>query len=299
MILFNQETVGETIPAMEAVQQNLEQLKPNVVLETMKGWIPDLISFGIRVLIAILILAIGFKITKMIRKMLNRSFERMDIEISLRKFLLSFIDAIIYGLIIFIAADKIGISSASIIAVLGSAGLALGLALQGSLANFAGGVLILMMKPFRVGDYIVSKDGEGSVTAIGLVYTTLNTVDNKRVVIPNGNLANSPLTNVTAKEKRRVDILVGIGYSSDLKRAKEIMHDIYAKHPLVLKEESIDIFVDSLGDSAVMIGGRGWAATDDYWKVKWDITESIKLEFDAAGIEIPFNQIDVHIKQES
>lgn len=298
MILFTDGTTSEAILNMDEVQQNLEQLKPNVVLETMKGWIPDLISFGIRVLIAILILAIGFKVTKMIRKMLNRSFERMEIEISLRKFLLSFIDAIIYGLLIFIAADKIGISSASIIAVLGSAGLALGLALQGSLANFAGGVLILLMKPFRVGDYIVSKDGEGTVTAIGLVYTTLNTVDNKRVVIPNGNLANSPLTNVTAKEKRRVDILVGIGYSSDLKKAKEIIQSIYLKQELILKDEPVDVFVDSLGDSAVMIGGRGWTATDDYWKAKWQITESIKLEFDAAGIEIPFNQLDIHVKHE-
>ena len=298
MILFTGETAAGNAQVMDEVQQNLEQLKPNVVLETMKGWIPDLLTFGIRLLIAILILAIGFKVTKIIRKMLNRSFERMDIEISLRKFLLSFIDAIIYGLLIFIAADKIGISSASIIAVLGSAGLALGLALQGSLANFAGGVLILMMKPFRVGDYIVSKDGEGSVTAIGLVYTTLNTVDNKRVVIPNGNLANSPLTNVTAKEKRRVDILVGIGYSSDLKKAKEIIRSIYLRQPLIIKDEPVDVFVDSLGDSSVMIGGRGWVATDDYWKVRWGITEDIKLEFDAAGIEIPFNQLDIHVKHE-
>lgn len=298
MLLLTQETAGEAIQVINEVQQDLEQLKPNVVLETMKGWIPDLITFGIRVIVAILILAVGFKVTKMIRRLLNRSFERMDMEISLRKFLLSFIDAIIYALLVFIAADKIGVSSASIIAVLGSAGLALGLALQGSLANFAGGILILMMKPFRVGDYIVSKDGEGSVTTIGLVYTTLNTPDNKRVVIPNGNLANSPLTNVTAKEKRRVDILVGIGYTSDMKRAKEIIYEIYADQPMILKEEELEVYVDSLGTNSVMLGARGWTATDDYWKVRWSILETIKLEFDKAGIEIPFNQLDVHLKKE-
>ena len=284
----------ESLAALQQeVQQNLEQLKPNVMLETMKGWIPGLIAFGIKLLIALAIFAVGSRVIKIIYHMLNRSFTRMDMEISLRKFLLSVLNATMYCLLGFIIA---GVNSASIVALLGSASIAVGLAVQGSLANFAGGVLILMMKPFRVGDYIVSKDGEGTVHTIGLVYTVLNTVDNKQVVIPNGTLSNSPLTNVTAMDKRRVDIKIGIGYSSDLKRAKEILEQIYVNHPSILKEESIDVYVDELGASSVTIGGRGWVATEDYWSTRWNMMEQIKLRFDEAGIEIPFNQLDVHIK---
>ena len=285
----------ESLAALQQeVQQNLEQLKPNVMLETMKGWIPGLIAFGIKLLIALAIFAVGSRVIKIIYHMLNRSFTRMDMEISLRKFLLSVLNATMYCLLGFIIAGQIGVNSASIVALLGSASIAVGLAVQGSLANFAGGVLILMMKPFRVGDYIVSKDGEGTVHTIGLVYTVLNTVDNKQVVIPNGTLSNSPLTNVTAMDKRRVDIK--IGYSSDLKRAKEILEQIYVNHPSILKEESIDVYVDELGASSVTIGGRGWVATEDYWSTRWNMMEQIKLRFDEAGIEIPYNQLDVHIK---
>lgn len=297
MIHFAASAEGETLAVLEEMQQSLEQLKPNMVLEAVKGWVPGLIAFGFKILLALVILLIGSKIIKLLHHILSRSFTRMDMEVSLRKFLLSVIQAGAYCILGFVIAGQIGINSASIIALLGSAGIAIGLAVQGSLSNFAGGVLILMMKPFKVGDYIVSKDGEGTVTTIGLVYTTLNTVDNKRVVIPNGNLANSPLTNVTAKEKRRVDITVGIGYTSDLRLAKDIIHNIYAEHPLVLEDEPIDTFVNSLDSSSVSIGGRGWVATDDYWKVKWDITERIKLKFDEEGIEIPFNQLDVHMKE--
>lgn len=296
MIVMAQAAAEETLQGLEAVQQNLEQLKPNVLIEMMKGWVPGLITFGIRILLAVLILAIGFRIAKLIQRMLSHSFERMDMEVSLRKFLLSFITAIIYCILIFIAAGQIGINSASIVALLGSAGLALGLALQGSLANFAGGVLILMMKPFKVGDYIISEGGEGTVTTIGLVYTTMNTPDNKRVVIPNGNLANSPLTNVTAKDKRRIDILVGISYHSDLKKAKDIIGSIYERHDAIIREDGIVTFVDSLGDHMVVIGGRGWALTDEYWTTRWDIIEAVKIAFDEAGIEIPYNQLDVHMK---
>lgn len=289
----------ESLAALQQeVQQNLEQLKPNVMLETIRGWVPGLISFGIKLLIALVIFGVGSRIIKFIYRMLNRSFVRMDMEVSLRKFLLSVLNAVMYCLLVFIIAGQIGINSASIVALLGSASIAIGLAVQGSLANFAGGVLILLMKPFRVGDYIISKDGEGTVHTIGLVYTVLNTVDNKQVVIPNGTLSNSALTNVTAMDKRRVDIRIGIGYGSDLKKAKRIMEQIYVNHPSVLKDEPIDVFVDDLGDSSVTIGGRGWVATEDYWATRWDMMEQIKLAYDEAGIEIPFNQLDVHVKSD-
>lgn len=289
----------ETLAALKEVQENLEQLKPNVMLETLKGWMPGLIAFGIKLLIALLIFAIGSRIIKFLYHMLERSFKRMDMEISLRRFLLSVLNSAMYCILVFIVAGQIGVNSASIVALLGSASIAVGLAIQGSLANFAGGVLILMMKPFRVGDYIISKDGEGTVHTIGMVYTVLTTVDNKQVVIPNGTLSNSALTNVTAMTKRRIDIAVGIGYGSDLRKAKSIVESVYQSQPEIIKDEPVDIFVNELGESSVTIGGRGWTLTEDYWKARWAIIERIKLEFDEAGIEIPFNQLDVHVKNES
>ena len=266
--------------------------------EALKSWLSGLSGFGMDLLVAAVILGIGFKITGAVRRMAERSFARMEMELSLRKFLLSLIQALMYGLLIFMAAERIGIQSSSIIALLGSAGVTLGLALQGSLSNFAGGVLILLVRPFKVGDYIVSEYGEGTVAAIGLVYTTLNTVDNKTVVIPNGSLANSPITNATAEDFRRLDLTVGIGYQSDLRKAKEILLDIYTSHPCILKDRPIQVFVDQLAASSVVIGGRGWTATGDYWQTRWDITEEIKLRFDEAGIQIPFNQLDVHVNYE-
>lgn len=266
--------------------------------ETLKSWLSGLSGFGMDLLVAAVILGIGFKITGAVRRMAERSFARMEMELSLRKFLLSLIQALMYGLLIFMAAERIGIQSSSIIALLGSAGVTLGLALQGSLSNFAGGVLILLVRPFKVGDYIVSEYGEGTVAAIGLVYTTLNTVDNKTVVIPNGSLSNSPITNATAEDFRRLDLTVGIGYQSDLHKAKEILLDIYTSHPCILKDRPIQVFVDQLAASSVVIGGRGWTATGDYWQTRWDITEKIKLQFDEAGIQIPFNQLDVHVNYE-
>lgn len=277
------------------VQENLDQLRPNVMLETIRGWLPDLISFGIKLLVALVIFFIGSRIIKLIHHMLYRSFKRVDMEVSVRKFLLSVLNAVLYCLLVFIIAGQIGVNSASIVALLGSASIAVGLAIQGSLANFAGGVLILLMKPFRVGDYIISKDGEGTVHTIGLVYTVLTTPDNKQVVIPNGTLSNSALTNVTAMEKRRVEIMVGIGYDSDLKKAKEIMENIFRSHGAILKEEPVEVFVNDLGQSTVSIGGRGWASTGDYWTARCEIMEQIKLSFEEAGIKIPKSRMEVYV----
>lgn len=297
------ETAAETTAALletEAVavqlQEDLEHLKPNMVLETVKGWTPALLSFAYRLAVAILIVLIGIKVAKVVRGILKRSFERMNMDISVSKFLLSVADAAMYALVLFIAADKIGIPSASIIALLGSAGLAIGLALQGSLSNVAGGILILVTRPFVVNDYIVLNGVEGTVHNIGLTYTTLTTADNKKITIPNGTVSNTTIVNVTAQDKRRVDVQVGIGYSCDMKKAKAIIQGIFERHPLVLQEEGITVFVGSLADSAVMIGGRGWTKTEDYWTVLWDVTEQIKEAFDAEGIEIPFNQMDVNIR---
>lgn len=268
------------------------------VMDTWQAMLPGLVDFGIRMLIAVAILLIGRKVIKWLRKVLRQTFERMNMDLSLSKFLISVINACAYALVLFIAAEKIGVPSASIVALIGSAGLAVGLSLQGSLANFAGGILILIMRPFVVEDYILCKDSdvEGTVTDIGLVYTTLVTIDNKKVTIPNGTLSNSTVINVTAQDKRRVDIRVGISYASDMKKAKEILQSIYEAQPLVLTEDGITVFVDELAESAIMIGGRGWTKTGDYWTVRWDIIEKIKEQFDGAGIEIPFPQMEVRVR---
>lgn len=272
-----------------------EEVQSGILIKLLEGWQPRLLELGGRFLTAALIVAVGFRIARVVRKMAARSFVKIDMELGLRKFLLALIQFLLYGIVLFMAAEKIGVKSSSVIALFGSAGLAMGLALQGSLSNFAGGVLILLMRPFKIGDYIVCNDGEGTVSMIGLVYTILQTPDNKCTVIPNGTLSNSPLTNVTAQEKRRIDIRVGIGYSSDLKRAKEIMKEIFQSHPMIRREDPIDVFVDELGDHAVILGGRGWTDTENYWPVRWAILETVKLRFDEEEIEIPFQQLDVHM----
>ena len=264
-----QAVVQETLEVGAELGEDIARLNPNVIIETMKGWIPGLMSFGYRLFAAAVILLIGSRVIKFTSKFLKRTLDKMGLEIGISRFLVSVAKAFQYGILIFIAAEKIGISSASIIALLGSAGIAIGLALQGTLTNFAGGVLILVTKPFKVGDYIISQGGEGQVSNIGVVYTTLVSADNRKIVIPNGTLSNEPMTNVTGMGKRRVDISVGISYTADLKKAKEILQRLFEEHPLVLKEEPIQVFVDSLGDSAVLIGGRAWAASENYWECRW------------------------------
>ena len=177
--------------------------------------------------------------------------------------------------------------------------MAIGLAIQGSLSNLAGGVLILLLKPFRVGDYIVesSTGKEGTVTEIQIFYTKLLTVDNRTVILPNGSLANNSIVNITAQEKRRMDILVSISYSADLKRAKEVLLNVLREDEGVLKDMETVVYVDELAASSVNLGVRCWFKQADFWTGKWRVTENCKLALDEAGIEIPFNQLDVHLEQ--
>ena len=267
----------------------------NMFLETMKGWWPGLTKLGYRLLIAALILFIGNRVVRMVRRLLQKTLDRTSVDASVGKFLISVTEVCIYALAVFIAADSLGIPSGSIIALLGSAGLAVGLSLQESLKNVAGGIFLMLMRPFGVGDFIIFKDVEGTVDSIGLVYTTLVTLDNRKITIPNGSISNDGVVNVTVQEKRRLNLEVGISYESDLKRAKEILRSLYEEHPLILKEEGIVVFVGELGESAVMLGARGWVKTDDYWPVRWDLIEQIKESFDEAGIEIPYRKMDVRV----
>ena len=196
-------------------------------------------------------------------------------------------------------ASSFGLDAASVVAVLGSAGVAIGLAVQGSLSNLAGGVLILALKPFRVGDYIrESYSGkEGTVTEIQIFYTKLVTPDNQTVILPNGNLANNSLVNVTTQEVRRMDISVGISYNADLKRAKEVLLRVLTEDTAVLKDKDMLVFVDELADSCVKLGVRCWFRQEDFWQGKWRVTENCKLSLDENGIVIPYNQLDVHLDE--
>ena len=276
-----------------------DSLQADMILETLKNMIPGLMSLGYRLLMVGLIIIIGMRVIGTLKKMLSRSFVRMEMEISLRKFLMSVLSVAMYLLLALIAADKLGFNPASLIAVVGSAGVAVALSLQESLSNFAGGIIIMVMKPFRVGDYIVTTTTgiEGTVKIIGLIYTSLLTPDNRMVVIPNGGLANSSITNVTAEDKRRIEIQVGISYESDLRRAKELLLQILDTHPMALHEEDRmpQVFVWELGSNSVVLGGRVWTKMEDYWTVKFEITEQIKLTFDREGIEIPYQRVDIKV----
>jgi small conductance mechanosensitive channel len=262
--------------------------------------IPELIDFAIGVVLALLVFWIGAKLIKWIRKLIRISMEKASVDKGVRQFVDSLVKFILYAILIFSIGSKFGLDTTSVAAALASCGVAIGLALQGSLSNFAGGVLILVLKPFVVGDYIVedNKGREGTVKEIQLFYTKLLTVDNKTVIIPNGSLANTSLTNVTAQDKRRLDLSVGISYDADLKKAKELIEGLFRADEDILKEEGINVFVDNLGDSSVVIGARGWVKKDAYWTTKWRLTENIKLTLDEKGIEIPFNQVVVHVKEQ-
>ena len=289
----------ETVPVAQEVAEDINKLKPNAILETLESWIPGLMSLGYRLLVIGIIVLIGMRVIGAAKKVLNRSFERMEMEISLRKFLLSVLSAAMYLFLVLIAADRLGFNPASLVAVIGSAGVAIALSLQESLSNFAGGIIIMIMKPFRVGDYIVTTTTgmEGTVKTIGLIYTHILTSDNRMVVIPNGGLANSSITNVTAEEQRKVEILVGISYESDLKLAKDTLFRILDSHPLALHLENRmpEVVVSELGDSAVMLTARVWTNTGDYWQMRYGRIEAIKLTFDEAGSEIPYNKLDVNL----
>lgn len=256
-----------------------------------------ILDFVGHLIMALLILIIGFRLIKYVVRLCTRVFERSNMDLTLQTFLLSFIKIGLKILVVLWAVTRIGVTASSIIAVVGSAGIALGLSLQGSLSNIAGGVILLLMKPFQVGDYIVedSSGKEGTVQAIGIMYTKLLSVDNKAILVPNGNLTNASITNVTFQEHRRVDLLIGIEYSEDVRRVKELLSSLVEEEPSLLPEEPVQIYVSDFKESCIDIGVRYWVKTEEYWESRWRILENIKYAFDENGISIPFNQLDVNI----
>lgn len=261
-------------------------------------FIPDmLLPFAIKILGILIVWAAGTKFIKFTRRFAARALEKGNAEKGVSTFLDNFIKLGLYGLLIIVILGMFGVEMTSITAVIASAGVAVGLALQGSLSNLAGGVLILLLKPFEVGDYIIASGLEGSVYEIQMFCTKLKTGDNRLVVIPNATLSNESIINVTAMDKRRLDILVGIGYDSDLRLAKTVLFDLVNTCPYTLTEEANNVFVDSLADSSVLLDVRVWVKTSDYFAAKMYLNEHIKLTLDEHHIEIPYNKLDVHIEK--
>ena len=269
----------------------------NKMQEFINAHLPDVTQFCIRVVVAVLVFCVGMKLIKWLLKVTRRSLGKSRIDEGVVQFTCSALKFLLYALLIFNIATHFGVKESSVAALLGTAGVTIGLALQGGLANVAGGVMLLLFKPFQVGDYIIQGQGgvEGTVIKIEICYTTLLSVDNKYIVIPNGTLSNSTIINVTAKDYRKLEIKVGISYDSDMHKAKEILERLLKEDPDAINDEEMVVFVDSLGDSAVVMGLRVKVPTDHYLAAKWRLNARIKEEFDAGGIKIPYNQLDVHV----
>lgn len=257
------------------------------------------IKYGPNLVYAIVTLIVGFWIINAFVKFLKRTMTKRNVDPSLVPFTASLANVLLKAMLLISVAQMVGIQTTSFIAVLGAAGLAIGLALQGSLANFAGGVLILLFKPYKVGDVIDAQGFLGTVKGIQIFNTIINTPDNKKIIIPNGSLASGPITNFSAEDYRRVDMDFGIGYGDDIKKAKDILAKLIAEDTRILNEPAAPfIAVKELGDSSVNLVVRAWAKTEDYWGIYFDMQESVKLTFDKEKISIPFPQRDVHLFQQ-
>lgn len=257
-----------------------------------------LIPALIKILISLVIYWLGNKLIKLLLNITEKAMEKAKLDEGVQSFLKSALKIVLFVVLLFVIISYLGIATIGLAALFASAGVTVGLALQGSLSNLAGGVLILILKPFKVGEYIIACGDEGTVISIEILCTKLRTGDNKVVVIPNGALANSNITNVSREEFRRVDMIFGVEYDSDLKLVKRLLQEAGEKHELVLKDEdhAIKVFISEFGASSIDFGFRVWCKNADYWTVKWDLMEQVKEAFDANNIEIPYNQLDVNVK---
>lgn len=261
--------------------------------------IPMLLEYGPKLLLAIITLLIGLWVIKLVVRSLGKMMDRSNVDASLKPFFISLIGMTLKVLLVISVMSMVGIAMTSFIAILGAVGLAVGMALSGTLQNFAGGVMILIFKPFKVGDFIDAAGHMGTVKEIQIFNTILNTPDNKQIIIPNGQLSNTSMTNFSAKETRRVDITFGIGYGDDIDKAKKVISDVFLKDERVLKDPEFFIGVIELGDSSVNLVTRSWVNAADYWGVYFDNMEAVKKALDANSISIPFPQRDVHVFQQS
>ncbi len=258
------------------------------IIKLIVAWAPNL-------LLALVTLFIGLKIVNWVTSLVEKTMDKKNTDVSLRNFLKSLVNIILKLLLVLSVISMVGVETTSFVAILAAAGFAIGMALQGSLSNFAGGVLILLFKPFKVGDVVEAQGFTGAVNSIQVFNTVMKTPDNKTIILPNGPLAASPITNFSTEDKRRVDFVFGIGYDDDIKKAKDLLLRIVNEDERILKDPEPFVAVSELADSSVNFVVRAWVNATDYWAVFFDTNEKVKNEMDAAGISIPFPQQDVHI----
>ena len=257
-----------------------------------------LVGIGIKIAIALAVLIIGFWVAKMMSKAVRKILTKRQSDESLVGFLSSLTSVLIKTLVVVTAITQLGVEMTSFVAILGAAGLAIGMAFSGTLSNFAGGVMILLFKPFKVGDYVNMQGEEGLVHEIQIFNTILHTLDNKVIILANGAVANGTITNYTKADKRRVDWVYGIGYGDKLRIAKELINKFIEEDTKILKDPAPFVGLGELGDSSVNITVRAWVKTEDYWDVYFLMNERVYNEFESAGLSIPFPQMDVHIQKE-
>lgn len=278
-----------------------EAEKANRIVTYFQDKLPGFVDYGLKILVALIIFFVGTKLIKWALELLKKPFIRAGLEGGSVHFLNSLIRALLYIILAAsLATTYLGVKEASIAALLGSIGVGVVLALKESLGNIAGGFILLLMKPFVLGDYIKEDDkgNEGTVNKIDLFYTTLLTPDNRTICIPNGSLSNTSLTNLSRQEKRQLRMVIGISYEAEMKKAKELLEEILGEEPAILEEEPIEVFVEELLTSSVELGFRGWVKPEEYWPAKWRLTEKVKEVFDKNGIKIPYSQLDVMIKRD-
>lgn len=290
IILYND--VADTI--IEKANENNSKLEE--WFDKALDWI---VAKGVLILLTLLFLYIGSKVIKLILKITKKAFERRKISESVTGFLISFFRIVLYVLLYISAAALLGFQVTSFVTLLGASGITIGLALQGSLSNLAGGVLILILKPFDIGDYIMENNSkcEGTVVGIDIFYTKLRTIDNRIVVIPNGNLSNTSIINYSQLGERVVEVKVGIAYRENMSRVRRILEEAVMDNEYIIEEREVTSFVDDFKESSVLFAVRFWVKSSNYFPAKWAATENVKKRLDEEGITIPFNQLEVKINQ--
>ncbi|MGB5325492.1 MAG: mechanosensitive ion channel domain-containing protein [Pseudomonadales bacterium] len=254
------------------------------------------LPYGIRIGVAILIFIIGLTVVKIVSNMLGRAMSARNVEPTIAKFVGRILHYLMLAFVVIASLGQLGVQTASVIAILGAAGLAVGLALQGTLSNFAAGVMLIILRPLKVGDYVEVSNTAGTVSEVSIFATRLLTPDYKTVVVPNSAVMGNTITNYSTQERRRIDLVVGVAYGSKLQQVKEELQKIADAEERILPDYDVIIGVNELADSSINLVFRSWVNTSDYWPVRWALTEKIKTRFDEAGIEIPFPQVDVHTK---
>ena len=277
----------------------VEVVKNDGIGGLLEMWLPGIIKFGLKLLAVAVIVFIGRWLIGKVDRFLKRLFERKDVEISLAGFLRNIVKVVLYLIVFLMAIGTLGIKTTSFAAILAAVSLAIGMALSGTLQNFAGGVIILLLRPFKVGDYIQAQGFEGTVKSIQLFNTLLNTADHKTILLPNGALSTGSINNYSSETRRRVDIKIGLAYGNDIAEARKVILELLAKESRILKDTEPKIIVTSLGDSAVNVDVRVWVEKADYWDVLFSLNEQIYNTIMAhPNLEFPFPQLDVHVKNE-